>query len=101
MAPSVAENGNDLSTDVMASINSRKLYSAKTVTNSGKCSTADIIDIRSGQSHFQTTLKNEILQMLQPNQGPKAMPTLLLYDGRGLQLFEEVPESPKPLYFKY
>ena len=49
----------------------------------------DIIDIR--QVAAEANLKEEILTMfLHPKQGLRKLPTLLLYDERGLQLFEEV-----------
>lgn len=48
----------------------------------------DIIDIR--HDAVEMNLKEEILNSLRPKTGPKQMPTLLLYDERGLQLFEEV-----------
>lgn len=89
MSP-VAEVENVTGPNVNTCLNSRKLYSARTFTRSGMPSSADIIDIRSDRNHVQTTLKDEILSMLKPDKGPKAMPTLLLYDGKGLQIFEEV-----------
>ncbi len=48
----------------------------------------DIIDIRTDA--IEMDLKVEILSMLRPAKGPKKMPTLLLYDERGLQIFEKV-----------
>ena len=51
-------------------------------------STIDIIDIR--HDAVEVNLKEEILSSLRPKSGLKHMPTLLLYDERGLQLFEEV-----------
>lgn len=48
----------------------------------------DIIDIR--HDGVETNLREEIFNSLKPKTGPKTMPTLLLYDERGLQLFEEV-----------
>lgn len=48
----------------------------------------DIIDIRA--SAVELNLKEEILKSLRPENGLKRLPTLLLYDERGLQLFEEV-----------
>jgi L-histidine Nalpha-methyltransferase / hercynylcysteine S-oxide synthase len=48
----------------------------------------DIIDIR--HDAVEINLKEEILSLLRPESGPKKMPTLLLYNERGLQLFEEV-----------
>jgi hypothetical protein len=51
----------------------------------------DIIDIR--HDAVEINLKEEILGSLKPKNGPKTLPTLLLYDERGLQLFEEVPTT--------
>ncbi|KAH6718083.1 C-type lectin protein [Leptodontidium sp. MPI-SDFR-AT-0119] len=48
----------------------------------------DIIDIR--HDAVELSLKDEILNSLNPQEGPKRLPTLLLYDERGLQLFEEI-----------
>lgn len=48
----------------------------------------DIIDIR--HDAVEISLKDEIVKSLKPQEGPKRLPTLLLYDERGLQLFEEV-----------
>ena len=48
----------------------------------------DIIDIR--HNAVEINLKDAILRSLRSPHGPKTMPTLLLYDDRGLQLFEEV-----------
>ena len=50
-------------------------------------SNIDIIDIR--HDAVSIDLKGEILNLLRPEHGPKRMPTMLLYDERGLQLFEE------------
>lgn len=47
-----------------------------------------IIDIR--REAVEINLKEEILSKLKPARGPKTMPTLILYDERGLQLFEDV-----------
>ncbi len=55
---------------------------------SEKSSAIDIIDIR--HDAVEINLKEEILNSLRPRNGPKTMPTLLLYDERGLQIFEEV-----------
>jgi L-histidine Nalpha-methyltransferase / hercynylcysteine S-oxide synthase len=51
-------------------------------------SNIDIIDIR--HDAVEINLKEETLSSLRPQSGPKTMPTLLLYDEQGLQLFEEV-----------
>ena len=48
----------------------------------------DIIDIR--HDGVEVNLRDEILGSLKLQTGLKTMPTLLLYDERGLQLFEEV-----------
>ena len=62
-----------------------KLGALKNATNVSKI---DIIDIR--HDAVEINLKGEILTSLSPKVGRKTMPTLLLYDERGLQLFEEV-----------
>jgi hypothetical protein len=51
-------------------------------------SNIDIIDIRGDAVEIK--LKDEILSSLRPRIGPKTLPTLLLYDEQGLQLYEEV-----------
>jgi hypothetical protein len=48
----------------------------------------DIIDIRCDA--IEMDLKVEIMSMLKPAVGPKKLPTLLLYDEQGLQIFEKV-----------
>jgi hypothetical protein len=60
------------------------------LTSNGHSVGINIIDIRSDRDRVQTTLKEDILSMLQPEHGARQMPTLLLYDERGLQLFEDV-----------
>ncbi|KAL3427396.1 Ergothioneine biosynthesis protein 1-like protein 1 [Phlyctema vagabunda] len=55
--------------------------------------TINIIDIRHGA--VEINLKDEIFQSLRPKSGPKKMPTLLLYDEKGLQLFEEITYLPE------
>lgn len=48
-----------------------------------------IIDVRQGQ--FNISLADQIRQKLNPGNGlERRMPTLLLYDEQGLQLFEEI-----------
>lgn len=55
----------------------------------------DIIDIR--RAAVEMNLKEEIPRMLRPDEGPRKMPTLLLYSEKGLQLFEQVgPARPWP-----
>ncbi|EFX04429.1 duf323 domain containing protein [Grosmannia clavigera kw1407] len=48
----------------------------------------DIIDIRRGE--LEINLKQEIFSSFSPEDGPRALPTLLLYDEKGLQLFEQI-----------
>ncbi len=48
----------------------------------------DIVDIRAAA--VEISLKEEILALFHPTTGPRKLPTLLLYDERGLQLFEDV-----------
>ncbi|KAM7203815.1 C-type lectin fold [Naviculisporaceae sp. PSN 640] len=56
----------------------------KPTSNSG----LDIIDIR--RVAVETNLKAEILSMFHAKDGPRKLPTLLLYDEKGLQLFERI-----------
>jgi hypothetical protein len=53
----------------------------------------DIIDIR--HAAVEINLKAEVLSMFHARDGPRKLPTLLLYDERGLQLFEKVSTSPR------
>lgn len=48
----------------------------------------DIIDIR--RAEVEMNLKAEVVSMFSSKDGPRSLPTLLLYDERGLQLFENV-----------
>ncbi|OHF02201.1 hypothetical protein CORC01_02481 [Colletotrichum orchidophilum] len=48
----------------------------------------DIIDIR--RVAVETNLKDDIISMWNPTNGPRRLPTLLLYNERGLQLFEDI-----------
>lgn len=55
----------------------------------------DIIDIRCAA--VELNIKEEINSLFKAHDGPRRLPTLLLYDERGLQLFEAVlltPPSP-------
>ncbi|KAI5868641.1 C-type lectin protein [Durotheca rogersii] len=54
----------------------------------GQRPTVDIIDIR--QSAVEINIKEEIHKLLRPQEGLRKLPTLLLYDEKGLQLFEEI-----------
>ncbi|KAJ8127863.1 hypothetical protein O1611_g5773 [Lasiodiplodia mahajangana] len=48
----------------------------------------DIIDIR--RDTVKANLKEEIHRLFHPEEGPRELPTLLLYDAKGLQLFEKI-----------
>lgn len=63
------------------------LKSATTTTTTTQRA-LDIIDIQNAR--IEVNLKDEILAQMNPEQGPRTLPTLLLYDERGLQLFEEI-----------
>ncbi|KAB8297896.1 hypothetical protein EYC80_001682 [Monilinia laxa] len=56
-------------------------------------STHHIIDIRHDGAEIE--LKDEILASLRPQSGLKSLPTLLLYDERGLQIYEEITYLPE------
>lgn len=73
---------------VEARPSSEKPLAAKEVPKMGSVSNIDIIDIR--HDAVEVNLKDEILRSLRPESGIKTLPTLLLYNERGLQLFEEV-----------
>lgn len=67
-----------------------KLDSFAAAGKHATASKAEIIDIRS--EHADIDLKKEIESKINPADGPKSLPTLLLYDEKGLQLFEDVRE---------
>ncbi|KAG7115017.1 Ergothioneine biosynthesis protein 1 like [Verticillium longisporum] len=48
----------------------------------------DIIDVR--RAAVEVNLKDDILSMWNPKDGPRKLPTLLLYNEKGLQLFEDI-----------
>ncbi|RFU28267.1 hypothetical protein B7463_g8076, partial [Scytalidium lignicola] len=64
----------------------KAVVNAPTIPN--QTSKFDIVDIR--QAAVEINLKDELLALVQPQHGPKKMPTLLLYDERGLQIFEKI-----------
>ncbi|KAK6065870.1 duf323 domain protein [Seiridium cupressi] len=65
------------------------LKAGKGTTRSSKSNASiDIIDIR--QAAVELNLKEEIHHLLRPQEGPRRMPTLLLYNEKGLQLFEQI-----------
>lgn len=60
-----------------------------TELNGSEKTVPQIIDIRSDTASFE--LKKHILAGLHPENGSeKTLPTLLLYDDKGLKLFEEI-----------
>ncbi|CAI4216969.1 unnamed protein product [Parascedosporium putredinis] len=61
-------------------------------SNGASGPTPDIIDIR--RTLVEMNLKDEIFTLFEPAAGPRKLPTLLLYNEKGLQLFEEVNTSP-------
>lgn len=54
----------------------------------------DILDIR--HAAVETSLRADVLSSFRPRDGPRKLPTLLLYDERGLQLFEKVHTETAP-----
>ncbi|KAI1116913.1 DUF323 domain protein [Nemania sp. NC0429] len=48
----------------------------------------DLIDIR--RDTVKANLREEIYRLFHPQEGPRELPTLLLYDAEGLQLFEKI-----------
>lgn len=60
----------------------------ESVSSPANHSKIDIIDIR--REAVEIDLKLEITSLLKPEKGPKKLPTLLLYDEQGLQMFEKV-----------
>ncbi|KAK1506659.1 hypothetical protein CTAM01_02991 [Colletotrichum tamarilloi] len=67
-----------------ASIKANKQLAVQPVGKHG----LDIIDIR--RVAVETNLKDDIISMWNPTNGPRRLPTLLLYNERGLQLFEDI-----------
>ena len=51
----------------------------------------DIIDIR--RKAVEINLKEDVLTQFHSKTGPRTLPTLLLYNERGLQLFEDVSRA--------
>lgn len=81
MTPSVSNEASEFS-------RGKTIYSFQKHTETPYIPTIDIIDIR--HDGVETNLREEIFNSLKPKAGPKTMPTLLLYDERGLQIFEEI-----------
>jgi uncharacterized SAM-dependent methyltransferase len=57
---------------------------------SGHENQVEILDIRVNKAGLESTLKGDIVAGLKKEAGEKTLPTLLLYDDRGLKLFEEI-----------
>lgn len=70
-----------------------------TSKSAGQQPNVDIIDIR--QASVEINIKEEIHKLIRPQEGPRRLPTLLLYDEKGLQLFEEVRKRITACIFKY
>ena len=66
------------------------IFPSKQTPKPADAHTSDIhiVDIR--HDAVEISIKDNILSQLRPASGPKSLPTLLLYNERGLQLFEEV-----------
>jgi len=64
---------------------------SKPTQKPSETSDIDIVDIR--HDAVEISIKDDILSQLRPASGLKSLPTLLLYNERGLQLFEEVREE--------
>jgi len=88
--PSASNRGIDFAPATQAP----KAIRARADSKFTSSSFVDIIDIRSEDVKFN--LKEQILTSLNPEYGPKTLPTLILYDERGLKLFEEVSHWKQP-----
>jgi hypothetical protein len=77
-----------LASNSAVKVSPEKALATKGASKMGSVSHIDIIDIR--HDAVEVNLKDEILKSLRPESGIKTLPTLLLYNERGLQLFEEV-----------
>lgn len=56
----------------------------------GRENEVEILDIRVNKGGLESSLKDDIVAGLKKEAGEKTLPTLLLYDDRGLKLFEEI-----------
>lgn len=72
-------------------VQNSKISALSPKPDSQDISNVDIIDIR--HDAVQINLKEEIMSSLKPQQGLKQLPTLLLYNEQGLQLFEQVSSA--------
>ncbi|RBA16161.1 hypothetical protein FPRO05_12011 [Fusarium proliferatum] len=60
----------------------------KPTTAKSSSALPSIIDIRG--EHVEINLKDQIASMFNPDEGPRKLPTLLLYNEKGLQIFEDI-----------
>lgn len=79
----------------ISTIHHRKQFTPRPVSAAAWPSTkaktraaSNIIDIR--RASVELNLRDMIKEQFCPKSGPRTLPTLLLYDDKGLQLFEEV-----------
>lgn len=91
--PSVLNSSAELAVD-RKTTHDTKVPEHQVVSGPQTLPNIDIIDIR--HDSVLINLKEEILDSLRPSKGSKSLPTLLLYDERGLQLFEEVRQMRIP-----
>ncbi|KAM0562409.1 hypothetical protein ACHAPJ_002099 [Fusarium lateritium] len=61
---------------------------AKPTASKPSSALPSIIDIRG--EHVEINLKDQVASMFNPDDGPRKLPTLLLYNEKGLQLFEDI-----------
>lgn len=66
----------------------KKVVTSNTTESKLNNPNSNIIDIR--QASVEMNLRDEIVSQFCPKKGPRTLPTLLLYDEAGLQLFEDV-----------
>lgn len=63
-------------------------------------STVDIVDVRVDENDSHTDLRHEILAGLDKPPNQKTLPTLLLYNERGLRLYDDITtEAPEYYLF--
>lgn len=85
--PSSAPDLTVMAYGALASLKAAAAAKDKTIPKLFSHPKVDIIDIR--RVEVETNLKADIVSQFCPKEGPRKLPTLLLYDERGLQLFEK------------
>lgn len=85
LAPANGANGTFISHKTTPA---KKVATSTTAEAKSNGISNNIIDIR--QASVEMNLRDEIVSQFCPKKGPRTLPTLLLYDEAGLQLFEEV-----------